>query len=145
MSAENVELVRSLLPAPDVDIKALVNDEEAARRQREHVERFYDPAVQCTMRHPGRAPVSYPGGIEGLRDAWREWLRSWESYRVEIDDVLDGGERVLVVHRGSGRPEPGADVVTRRRATVWTIRNGLIVRVDFNVPYDEALVEAGLS
>ena len=37
MSAENVELVRSLLPAPDVDIKALVNDEEAARRQREHV------------------------------------------------------------------------------------------------------------
>ena len=42
-------------------------------------------------------------------------------------------------------PSPVADVVTRRRATVWTIRNGLIVRVDFNVPYDEALVEAGLS
>ena len=103
MSAENVELVRSLLPPPDVDVKALVNDDAAALRQREAVEHLYDRGVQCTMRFPGMAPVTYPGGIDGLREAWRDWLNHGSSYRVEIDDVLDGGERVLVVHRGTGR------------------------------------------
>jgi hypothetical protein len=145
MSAENVELVRSLLPPPDVDVKALVNDDEAALRQREAVEHSYDPAVQCTMRFPGLAPVRYPGGIDGMRQAWRDWLKSWDSYRVEIDDVLGGGERVLVVHRGTGRHSQDAREVTRRRATIWTIRNGLIIRVDFNIPYDEALVATGLT
>jgi ketosteroid isomerase-like protein len=145
MSAENVELVRSLLPPPDVDVKALVNDDAAALRQREAIEHHYDPAVQCTMRFPGMAPVTYPGGLDGLREAWRDWLNSWDSYRVEIDDVLDGGERVLVVHRGTGRHSTTAEEVTRRRATVWTIRKGLVARVDFNVPYDEALVESGIT
>ena len=145
MSAENVELVRSLMPPPDVDVKALVNDDAASQRQREAIEHAYDPAVQCTMRFPGMAPVTYPGGIDGLRDAWRDWLNSWDSYRVEIDDILDGGARVLVVHRGTGRHSTSSDEVTRRRATIWTIRNGLVVRVDFNVPYDEALVESGIT
>ncbi len=145
MSTENVALVRSLQPAPDVDVKALVNDDEAARRNRATVEHHYDPAVQCTMRFPGMAPVTYPGGIDGMREAWKDWLMSWDSYRVEIDDVIDGGERVLVVHRGSGMHSQGSEQVTRRRATIWTIRKGLVVRVDFNVPYDEALIEAGIS
>jgi len=145
MSAENVALVRSLLPGPDVDVKALVNDDEAALRNRQEIEHLYDPAVQCTMRFPGMAPVTYPGGIEGVRNAWKDWLKSWDSYKVEIDDVIDGGERVLVVHRGSGMHSQGTEQVMRRRATVWTIRNGLVTRVDFNVPYDEALIEAGIS
>ena len=145
MSAENVALVRSLMPPPDVDVKTLVDDEAASRESRAATEHLYDPAVQCTMRFPGMAPVTYPGGIDGLRDAWKDWLKSWESYRIDVDDVIDGGERVLVVHRGSGVHSQGTEHVTRRRATIWTIRNGLIVRVDFNVPYDEALIEAGIS
>jgi hypothetical protein len=145
VSTENVALVRSLLPPPDVDVKALVNDDEAAQRNRKTIEHLYDPAVQCTMRFPGMGPVTYPGGIDGLRQAWQDWLKSWDTYSVEIDDVIDGGERVLVVHRGSGVHSLGTEKITRRRATIWTIRNGLVVRVDFNLPYDEALIEAGLS
>jgi ketosteroid isomerase-like protein len=145
MSAENVALVRLLLPPPDVDVKALVTDDEASRRSREAIEHHYDPAVLCTMRFPGMGPVTYPGGIDGMREAWKDWLKSWASYRVEIDDVIDGGDCVLVVHRGSGVHSQSSEQVTRRRATIWTIRNGLVARVDFNIPYDEALIEAGIS
>jgi hypothetical protein len=96
------------------------------------------------MRLPGMAPVVY-SGLEGLRLAWRDWLKQWASYRVEIEDVLDRGERVVVLLRGHGRREPDAPEITRRRATVWTVRDRRVSSVDFNVPYGEAVAEVGAA
>jgi hypothetical protein len=144
VSAENVELVRSLQLDSDVDVAALVNDDEAADRLRARIARLFHPTVECTMRLPGMAPVAY-SGLDGLRLAWRDWLMQWASYRVEVEDVIDRGERVVVVLRGYGRREPGAPEVTRRGATVWTLRDRRISSVDFNVPYAEAVAAAGLA
>ncbi len=142
MSAENVELVRSLQLDPDVDVATLVNDDDAAERLRAAIGRLFHPTVQCTMRLPGMAPVAY-SGLDGLRLAWRDWLMQWASYRVEIEDVIDRGERVVVLLRGHGRHEPGAPEVTRRRASVWTLHDRRVSRVDFNVPYGEAVAADG--
>lgn len=140
MSAENVELVRSFQPDPDVDVAHLVNDDEAAARLREQIGDCFDPEVECTMYFPGMAPVTYPGGLDGLRRAWRDWLRQWASYRVAIEEIVDGGEeRVLVVHRVQGRHRADAPETTLRRGTVWTVRDARVVSVDFNLPYVEAL------
>lgn len=138
MSAENVELIRSLHVGPEVDVATLVNDDEASARLRMSLERMFDPSVTCTMRLPGMAPVSY-SGLEGLRLAWRDWLKQWVSYRVEIERMLDRGEQVIVILRGHGRRDPGEPEVTRRRASVWTLHDSRVASVDFNVPYNEAL------
>jgi hypothetical protein len=138
VSAENVELIRSLHVAPDVDVATLVNDDDAADRLRSDLGRSFHPSVECTMRFPGMAPVAY-SGLEGLRLAWRDWLKQWASYRVEIEEVLDRGERVVVILRVHGRREPGAPEIERRGATVWTLRDHRVSRVDFNVPYGEAV------
>ena len=137
-SAENVELIRSLHPGPNVDIAALVKDEEAAGRLRNAIGHLFDPAIKATMRFPGLAPVTY-SGLDGMRTAWRDWLRHRTSYSDEIEDVIGDGDRVIVVHRGYRRDSPDAPESVLRRVTVWTLQEGRIVGVDFNVPYADAL------
>ena len=96
------------------------------------------------MRLPGMAPVTY-SGLGGLRDAWHDRLRRWATYRDEIEAVIDGGERVVVLHRHRGQPKPGAGEITRRSATLWTVRDGRVASVDFNLPPAEALSAIGLT
>jgi len=138
LSAENVELVRSMHPGSGFDLAPAVNDDETTDWWRDRLADVFDPSVRGTMRLPGQAPVTY-SGLEGLRDAWREWLKDWASYHDEIEDMIDDGERVVVLHCCTGQPAPGEPEITRRSATVWTVRGGRVVGVDFNIPYGEAL------
>jgi SnoaL-like domain len=138
LSAEDVELVRSFQPGPDVDLAIVLNDEEASARWIDEVAQFFHPSVRGTMRFGGMAPVTY-SGMDGLRNAWRDWLRSWVSFRVEIEDVVERGDSVVMVYRGRGRRAADAPEISLRRAAVWTLRDRRVADVEFNVPYDEAL------
>jgi hypothetical protein len=144
MSAENVELVRSLHPGSDFDLAPAVSDDDFCASWRALLGSRFDPSVQGTIRIPGSAPTIY-SGMDGLRQAWLAWLEHWRSYRDEIEDVIDGGdELVVVIHRSHGQLQPGDTEVTRRSATVWTVRDGRVASVEFNVPYDEALSSVGM-
>jgi len=129
---------------PDFDLAPLVNDDQASDWWRDLLEHSFDPSVKGTMRLPRIAPVSYSGLI-GMRDAWRAWLKHWASYRDEIEDVIDDGDRVVVLHRYHARPGSGEPEITHRSATVWTVRDGRVAGVDFNIPREEALAAAGLA
>jgi len=144
LSAENVELVRSLQPASDIDLAALVSDDDVARLWRERAEHLFDPSVEVSFRFPGMAPVTYLE-LPGLRSAWRDWLRRWVSYRVDIDDLIDAGDRVVVMHSDYAQREPGTREVVRQRAAVWTIRDGCVTHVDFYLRRAEALTAVGLA
>jgi hypothetical protein len=139
LSAENVELVMSTRLEPNVELIELAGDPDASARVLDGIRHAFDPAFQCTMRFPGLAPVTYTGGVDGLGDAWRDWLKHWASYRIETNEVIGCGERVAVVHTARAQARPGVPETMLRRATIWTVRDGLIVHVDFNVPYNEAL------
>jgi SnoaL-like domain len=144
VSAENSELVRSALPMPDVDVAARLTDDEAADRWIDEVERFYDPSFQGTIRLPGVAPVTVLG-LDGLRNVMRGWLSHWVSYEVEIEDVIENGAFVVMVFRANARRHPDAPEEERRRTVLWELRDGRIVRGDFNIPHAEALAMAGLK
>jgi len=144
VSAEDVELVLSLQLrsrelSPEADVRTLVNDDVASDRMRDALRDLFDPLVQCTMRLPGMAPVTYPNGLDGVRDAWMDWLKHWASYQTEVEDVIDSGGRVVVVKRARGRPRTDAAEKTFRRADVWTVVDHKVVHIDFNVPVREAL------
>ncbi|HME05024.1 MAG TPA: nuclear transport factor 2 family protein [Solirubrobacteraceae bacterium] len=143
MSAENVELVRSVYPDPEVDVAALITDDEAAAQWIQAVAPRFDPSLEGTIRLPGLgAPVIFRE-LQGLRDVWRGWLGHWTSFHVEIEEVIDGGERILTVDRAHGRHRPEEPEDTLRRTVIWTVRDGRIVSVDFNVPHAEALATVG--
>ena len=139
MSSENVELIRSFHPGLDVDVAALVEDDDAARRMQEAIEHAFDPGVECTMRFSGGAAVRYPGGIEGLRTAWQDCLKHWVSCHTEVEDMIDAGDRVVVIFAVQGRQSPEGPEIALKRATIWTLRDNRVVRVDFNLPLSEAL------
>jgi hypothetical protein len=142
MSAENVALIRSMHPGPEFDLAPLVGDDQASDWWRDLLEHVFDPAVAGTMRLPNTEPVSY-SGLVAMRDAWRDWLKHWASYRDEIEDVLDNGDQVVVLHRSHVRTEFGGAEVVHESAAIWTVCNGLVTSVDFNVPREQALSAVG--
>ena len=82
-------------------------------------------------------------GRETIRSFLTGFLESWEEFRQEIEDVVVAGERVcLMIHlvargRGSGAQ------VDARYAHVWTLRDGVGVRVEAYYEREAALSSLG--
>jgi ketosteroid isomerase-like protein len=140
MSRENVELVRQLLPSPDVDLAALFRNEDAITGVIDAATPFLDPDVEVVLGTFG--PYTY--GPSGLRGAWLDWLEPWATYRTEIDQVIDAGDRVVVLVHDFGRREVDAPEVDLFGANIWTFRDGKIMRLEFFPDRTVALKVAGL-
>ena len=84
-------------------------------------------------------------GHEGFRK-WllEDWASAWESYTVEDGQLVDAGDTVVSIFTLTARGK-GSGVETRRRnATVNTVKNGRITRVEYYTTEEEALAAAGL-
>jgi len=145
VSAENVELVRSVYPRPGVDVVALMTDEREAARWIKTVAPRFDPSLEGTVRLPGMAAPVIFRELQGLRDVWRGWISNWVSFHVEIEEMIDGGERIVTVDRVHGHHRPDEPEDTLRRTSIWVVRDGRIVRADYNVPHAEALAAVGAA
>ena len=82
------------------------------------------------------------GGVAGRLE---EWLSSFDSYRYEVERILDcGGDDVLVVATEIGRGAVSGVEVRSTNYELLTIRDGLIVRIREFYEEAEALKSAGL-
>jgi ketosteroid isomerase-like protein len=145
MSQENVALVRSLLPRPDTDMVALFNDDSAAGELMQTWAPSLDPDFVSVKHFPG-ADADTAQGLHGLRAGWLDWLAPWESYRTEIEEMIDLGDRVVSVICDYARREPQAPEVALKSAVVWTVRDGRIARAEFYTGgRAEALEAIGLA
>ncbi len=59
--------------------------------------------------------------------------------------MIDGGERIVTVDQVHGRHRPDEPEDTLRRTSIWVVRDGRIVRADYNVPHAEALAAVGAT
>jgi ketosteroid isomerase-like protein len=143
VSQENVDLVRSLLPRPDIDMVALFNDESASGELMQTA--AFDPGFVAVKHVPGSEPT-IARGLHGLRAEWLDWLAPWASYRTEIEEMIDLGDRVVAVLCDYPRREPDGPEVALKAATVWTVRDGRVVRAEFYAGgRAEALEAVGLA
>ncbi len=146
MSQENVEIVRQLQPGPQVNVVELfvrgADDSEVEAEIAAATGSFTDDFV-CLFHSLSEEPRP---GVLGLRESWLDWLAPWESYRTEIEELIDAGDRVLVVSRDFGR-RPGMDEeVSFHGCAVWTVRDGRIARAEFfTADRAGAFKAAGLS
>ena len=143
MSAENVELVVGLYPAPDVDFVPLVHDDNSWTAWTEANAPFVHPDFETVW--PGLPDGKTYTGPVGSRDTWLDWLSPWKTYRVETEDVIDLGDRVLILVHAFGRLEGSQGEVENTSASLWTVREGKIARVEFYVDRAEALKAVGLE
>jgi ketosteroid isomerase-like protein len=77
-------------------------------------------------------------GVEGALQNYESWTGSYEEYGGEIAGVQDEGERVLVHFIQRGTPRGGSKPVEESVYQLWTVRDGLAVRMQMFFDPDEA-------
>jgi ketosteroid isomerase-like protein len=102
------------------------------------------PDFTCVQSWIGAEPTTY-SGVDGLREAWLDWLAPWATYRSEIQDMIDCGEQVLVLVLDFGRREGSPDEIKGFGSAVWTVRDAKIAQVQFYPERDQALKAVGLE
>jgi ketosteroid isomerase-like protein len=143
VSRENVELVVGLYQPSGVDYVPLYRDDGLWAEQAEALAPFVHADFECVWYQFG-SEKRY-AGLDGLRDFMRDWTSPWVTYRIEIEEVIDLGERVLVLNHDWGRREGSSAEVRGDLGVIWTIRDGKVARLDVPSTRAEVLEAAGLA
>jgi ketosteroid isomerase-like protein len=143
MSQENVEIVLTVQPAPEVDCVPLFRDESRWTEFAEAIRPVIHPDVECVL-HEFGGDTPYVG-LEGIRSFMLDWMAPWVTYRIEKERVIDLGEQVVVLNNDRGRREDSAEDVRGRVGVVWTIHDGKIARLVAYTTHADALQAVGLE
>jgi ketosteroid isomerase-like protein len=89
-------------------------------------------------------------GLAGTAEGWRDWLRSWENFRIaEVEEYRElDDERVLVLHRFTGRGKTSGLEVEQARpkgASLFDIQNGRVTRLVAYAPRERAFADLGIE
>jgi ketosteroid isomerase-like protein len=84
-------------------------------------------------------------GHDGVRRLVSEIDDTWESFRIELDEVIDAGDLVFVLSRSIGRGKASGVEAEVGLTTVWELRDGRPVRARSYATVEEALAAAGLE
>jgi ketosteroid isomerase-like protein len=104
-----------------------------------------DPEVVIDATRRLVNPQTYTG-IQGMRRMVADRDEVWEEFRMEPDEVLDAGDRVVAVGRWVGKGKGSGIEVQQPVADVFTLHDGRVVRAELGfTDRAEALEAAGLS
>jgi ketosteroid isomerase-like protein len=134
MASENLDLVRS--------IYALRERGDFSSAEWAH------PDIEFVFAD-GPSPGRWTGPA-GLADATRDWLSTWEDFRVaRVDGYRElDAERVLVLIEFGGRGKASGVELGQMRAkgaTLFHIRAGKVTRQVFYIDREHALADLGLA
>ena len=126
MSQENVGVVRAMLK------DYLPGDYEAASWAfAQDVE-----VVTALERFHG------PAGV--VKEAMR-WEEMWSDYRFEVEDLVDAGDRVVLLYHQVGKAKESGIEVDEQAGWVYTLRAGKITRVEMFQDRETALRATGVK
>ena len=147
MSAEAVRIVEQIQEVLVVhDIVAVLDDDEEDRRIRQTLAELAQPDFEVVMVGPDYLPqAAERAGPDGFREAWLDWTSPFETFRIDVERVIDADDRVVSLVRQVGRTKTGVVEIEASAAAVWTIRDGKLTRVEFHLDREKALEAAGVS
>jgi ketosteroid isomerase-like protein len=139
MSKENVEIVRR-------------GYESFNRWAAQPAELFHQHPDVESLLHPDVEFHTYPNspeaGVYRGRDAVIEYnqrlFEQFASVRIEPQELLPAGDRVVVISRQHAVPKAGQATMVVQVVEVWTIRDGLLAERRTFSTRDEALEAVGL-
>jgi ketosteroid isomerase-like protein len=130
------------------NVVAVLEDEEQSETVLATLAEHAAPDFECVLVAPhytgsgGR--ITFPG-VEGFRDAWLEWTAPYETYAVEVEDMIDAGDRVVTLARQRATTRIGGVRMEEDTAAVWTVRDGKLAGVEFHLDRERAMKAAGLA
>ncbi len=108
-------------------------------------EAFVDPDVE---QHPTVGGVEggrVLRGVDEIRRDYEEVEETWDEHRVEPEEFIDAGDRIVLLHREYQRGRSSGVELEIDAAVVFDLRDGRIVRVQGYMDRDAALEAAGVS
>jgi ketosteroid isomerase-like protein len=82
-------------------------------------------------------------GIEGVREFYGTIAEAFEEFRVEPQEIHVSGDRALVIAKTVARPRDSNETLTGEEFDLWTIRDGLAVRLE--IFFDRFEAEAAFA
>ena len=131
MSEENVEIARRGYAAYNRDGPYAIIE-------------YLDPEVEWGTPEQDPFMTGTYRGHKGVRRFLDEFFELFEEARIEPEEFLDAGDRVVVPFLFTARTRETGIELTERWAHIWTIKNGKAVRLDQYTDPDKALEAAGL-
>lgn len=116
MSRENVDWVRHAL-------------EHFGRTGEPYLEGI-DPAVEVYDHDIPDASNPYRG-LDGISSWLADFGESWERYELRVEEIVDGGDKVVALVRTNAVGAGSGVTVERGDGMVWSFRDGLVVRIDY--------------
>jgi ketosteroid isomerase-like protein len=84
-------------------------------------------------------------GVEGTRAFWELWKGTFDEFHAELEEYAETGNSVIVIVRMVGRgKDSGVAVDTPSFPMVWTVRDGLVARMEMFASRNDALAAVGL-
>ena len=130
MSEENIELVRVFYDAWE-------------RQDIEYILANCDPEIVIVQPNEVPDAKTYRGHT-GVREAFEDWPRQWESFSAKLLRLIDVDEERLISVNRQTLSARGIDF-DQEIAFLHTQRDGKALRVDMFLTVEQALRAAGLS
>jgi ketosteroid isomerase-like protein len=134
VSQENVEIVRGIYEA-------------VARRDAAAPFAVYAEDIVWDVSNSRRATimdsVAYHGH-EGVRKFWEEAVSAFGTVDLDVDEVIDAGDRVVALIREHEIGRTSGVPVDTRHVAVWTLADGKVVRMQIFDDREQALKAVGL-
>ena len=82
-------------------------------------------------------------------EGYRKFMSTWSvvfgaDLRVEPEELIDLGDRIVLLGETPGRGQASGIPVTAKLATVWVLKHGKVIRLQAYWDHDEALEAVGL-
>jgi ketosteroid isomerase-like protein len=127
MSRENVEIVRQVY----------ADWERGDFREPD----CFDPGISVVWADPMFARQAESGGLQELSRSMAEFLDAWDDATATAEQLLDAGDKVVVSCVWRARGKTSGVTVESPQGSVWTLRDGKVIRME-NYPDPSAALEA---
>ena len=116
MSAENVAIVKSIY-------EAFARGDVAAVLGRMSSDVLWHEAENFPYadRNPYRGPEAVAAGV------FARCVGEWNGFAVKMDDLIDGGDRIVALGRYSGQNKATGRHMNPQAVHVWTVKAGKVV------------------
>src|SRR5262245_61636815 len=84
-------------------------------------------------------------GVEAAERFMQEWTSAWVDWELQMDELLDDGDKVVALLRQRARSKLTGIPVEDSLAKIWTLRDGKYARMDMYSDVGDALKAVGLS
>jgi ketosteroid isomerase-like protein len=84
-------------------------------------------------------------GVEAAERFMHEWTSAWVDWELQIDELLDAGDKVVALVRQRGRSKLTGIRVEVSLAKIWTLLDGKNSRMDMYSDVGDALAAVGLG